>query len=428
MNYKEAIEWISGFQKHGIKLGLERITYICKKIGNPQNNYKIIHIGGTNGKGSVCKFIGSILTKAGYDVGIYTSPHLQRFSERFVINNKEISESEIINLVEIIKPIVNEMIGKENNPTYFEIVTTMAFQYFSSQKVDYAIIEVGLGGRFDATNIVKPSLTIITNVSLEHQDVLGENISKIASEKAGIIKKDIPIITAAKDDAFQIIKEKSKKKKSPLILIDDNIWKKIGKQDFVIHGLLKDYYIKSKMFGNFLGENIAISIIAIEKLQMNGVFITDDNIIEGIFNAESPGRMEIYSTYPRIILDGAHNISAMKALKETIESDFKYEKLILIIGILKDKSINEMLNIIIPITDVVITTKSDNIRAIDPSLLKEKIKKINPRKNIFSFNEIEKAIDYANNLVKEEDLILITGSLFTVGNAKDYLIKNKQKC
>lgn len=423
MNYKDAIDWISSFQKHGMKLGLERIRYICKKLGNPQDNYYIIHVGGTNGKGSVCKFIGSILTSAGYKVGIYTSPHLQRFSERFVINDQEISKSDIICLVEIIKPIVEEMIRKGENATYFEIVTAMVFQYFSSQKVDFALIEVGLGGRFDATNIVKPSLTIITNVSLEHQDVLGEDIGKITYEKAGIIKKNIPIITAAKDDAFQIIKEKSKKKNSDLILVDYDRWEKKGKQDYIIHGLLKDYNVKSKMMGEFQGDNIALSIIAIEKLQMKGVFITDDNIREGIINTENPGRIDVISTYPSIILDGAHNISAMEALKNTIENDFEFDKLILIIGILKDKNIDEMLEIIIPITDVVITTKSDNMRAIDPSTLKEKIKKVDPGKNLFSFNEIEKAIDYANNLVKKDDIILITGSLFTVGNARDYLIK-----
>lgn len=426
MDYKEAIEWISGFQKHGMKLGLERIRYICKKLGNPQNNYNIIHVGGTNGKGSVCNFIGSILTSAGYNVGIFTSPHLQRFSERFVINDKEISKSDVTYLTKKIKPIVDEMIGKGKIPTYFEIVTAIAFQYFSSQKVDYALIEVGLGGRFDATNIVKPILTIITNISLDHQEVLGEDISKIASEKAGIIKKDIPIITAAKDNAIKIIKNKSKEKKSNLFQVDDSRWKKIGNQDLIIHGILNEYNVKTKMMGNFQGENIAISIIAIENLQMNGVFITDDNIIEGIFNAENPGRMEIISDNPMVLLDGAHNISGMKVLKEAIESDFVYNKLILIIGILEDKKIDEMLKIIIPITDVIITSKSDNLRSMDPSILKEKIKNIDQNKRTISIVEIKKAIDYAKNLAKIDDIILITGSLFTVGNARDYLLLNKQ--
>lgn len=426
MDYKETIEWISGFQKHGMKLGLERIRYICKKLGNPQNNYNIIHVGGTNGKGSVCNFIGSILTSAGYNVGIFTSPHLQRFSERFVINDKEISKSDVAYLTKKIKPIVDEMIGKGKIPTYFEIVTAMAFQYFSSQKVDYALIEVGLGGRFDATNIVKPILTIITNISLDHQEILGEDISKIASEKAGIIKKDIPIITAAKDNAIKIIKNKSKEKKSNLFQVDDSRWKKIGNQDLIIHGILNEYNVKTKMMGNFQGENIAISIVAIENLQMNGVFITDDNIIKGIFNAENPGRMEIISDNPMVLLDGAHNISGMKVLKEAIESDFVYNKLILIIGILEDKKIDEMLKIIIPNTDMIITSKSDNLRSMDPSILKEKIKNIDQNKRTISIVEIKKAIDYAKNLAKIDDIILITGSLFTVGNARDYLLLNKQ--
>ena len=205
MNYKESIDWLDSFQRFGMKLGLERINYICKKLGDPQNCLKVVHVGGTNGKGSVCRFLESILLASGYSVGVYTSPHLQRFSERIVVNGKEISERDVVSLIKKIKPIVEKMTTEDNGPTYFEIVTAMAFQYFKDKNVDFAVIEVGLGGRFDATNVVNPVVSIITNVSLEHTNVLGKKIEDIAFEKAGIIKIDVPVVTAAKGHGFEVI-------------------------------------------------------------------------------------------------------------------------------------------------------------------------------------------------------------------------------
>ena len=212
MNYEESIDWLYSFEKFGIKLGLERIINICKKLGDPQDKLKIIHVGGTNGKGTVCRLLGSILSNSGYKVGIYTSPHLQRFSERFLINEDEISKKDVVGLIEKIKPIIEEMIKKEKSPTFFEIVTAIAFQYFYEKSVDFAIIEVGLGGRFDATNIVIPEISIITNVTLEHQNILGKKVEEIAYEKSGIIKEKVPIITAATGRALVVIKENAKKK------------------------------------------------------------------------------------------------------------------------------------------------------------------------------------------------------------------------
>ena len=198
MDFEETLDWLYGFQKFGIKLGLERINHIAKELGDPQKKYKLIHVGGTNGKGSVCKFLESVLSSSGYNVGVYTSPHLQHISERIVVGNNRITDDELILLVNKIKPIVDGMLEKENVPTFFEVFTALAFQYFSDKNVDFAVIEVGLGGRYDATNIVDPAISIITNVSLEHQNVLGKNIEKIAFEKAGIIKINVSVINASK--------------------------------------------------------------------------------------------------------------------------------------------------------------------------------------------------------------------------------------
>jgi len=427
MNYKETIDWLYSFEKFGIKLGLDRITHICKKLGDPQKKYKIIHVGGTNGKGSVCRLLQSVLTLNGYKVGVYLSPHLQRFSERFIIDNNEISNKDVVKLVEKIKPIIEEMTKKDNTPTFFEIVTAIAFQYFKDKKIDYAVIEVGLGGRYDATNIVDPLATVITNVSLEHQNILGKTIEELAYQKAGIIKDGVPLITAASNKALEVIQKVAKEKKSSLMVIDNNFWKKISGsvdwQEFLIKGSLKDYNLKTSLGGIFQGENIAVTIATIETLQMNGVYITDNSINDGIEKTTNPGRMEIAGFEPLILLDGAHNTAGINFLKTSLEKDFVYERLILVIGILSDKNIQEMLDIIIPIADVIIVTKSHNDRACSPTKLKEMICK----KEVIVKDEIADAINYAKNIAKKNDLICITGSLFTVGEARDYLFKKPQK-
>ena len=423
MNFEEAIDWLYGFQKFGVKLGLERIKHLCKNLGNPQDSYKIVHVGGTNGKGSVCKFIGSILTSSGYKVGVYTSPHLQRFSERYVIDGIEISENDVVLLVEKIKPFVEKMVKKGDTPTFFEIVTAMGFEYFKQENVDFAVIEVGLGGRYDATNIVTPLISVVTNVSLEHQSVLGKTIKEIAKEKAGIIKKNIPVVTGAKDDALEVVEKTAVEKNSPITIVDSGNWKRLNEGSFLINGSLNDYTVKTSMKGGFQGENIALAISTVEILQMNGVFVTDDSIIDGVEQTMNPGRMEIASYDPCILLDGAHNIACMNILKETLENDFEFDKLVIVLGVLSDKNIEEMLQIIVPLASEIIVTKSKNDRACNPKILKEIIEKLGFKNKIVVKNEINDALDYAKSIAKKTDLVCVTGSLFTVGEARDTLFQ-----
>ena len=431
MNYDETITWLYSFEKFGIKLGLDRIKFLCEKLKDPQNSYKIIHVGGTNGKGSVCKFLQSILTTSGYKTGVYTSPHIQRFSERIIIDNKEISNSDVVLHVKKIKPIVDQMIKKGDTPTFFEIVTAIAFLYFKDKKVDFAVIEVGLGGRFDATNVVEPLVSVITNVTLEHQDILGLKIEEIAFEKAGIIKNKIPIISASKDIALNVIKKVADEKDASITIIDVRSWKRtkneVDWQEFLINGTLKEYSVKTSLLGEYQGENIALAIATIEKLQMSGIYVTDEAISLGIEKAVNPGRMEIVGFNPLIILDGAHNIAGISALKKTVENDFVFNKLILVLGILSDKKVKEMLEIIIPIGDIIVTTKSQNKRAAEPSTLMEFTEKLNFKNKVIVKNNVIDAIKYALSIAKKDDIICITGSLFTVGEARDYLIKKINK-
>ena len=425
MNFNETLNWLYDFQKFGIKLGLERIGYISKELGNPHKNYKVIHVGGTNGKGSVCRFLESILTSAGYKVGAYTSPHLQHISERIMIGNKRISDDELVSLAHKVKSIFDRMVKNNNPPTFFEIITAMAFQYFSDENVDFAVMEVGLGGRYDATNIADPMVSIITNVSSDHQNILGKNVKDIASEKAGIIKNNVPIVTAAKEDSLKIIEKVANERDAPIYQVENKKWKRLnhnqGGQEFYIKGSLKDYSIRTQMLGEYQGENIALAITAIESIQMNGVYITDTNILGGIEKTVNPGRMEIVGYDPVILLDGAHNKAGMESLGNSIRSDFDYDKLTLVLGILSDKDILSMLPTIVPLADTVITTKSNNNRACEPSDLKGMITKLDNKKEVIVKEKIKDAIDYAKSVSKKKDIICVTGSLFTVGEAKEYL-------
>ncbi|UCF12148.1 MAG: bifunctional folylpolyglutamate synthase/dihydrofolate synthase [Thermoplasmatales archaeon] len=426
MNFKESICWLYSFKKYGSKLGLERISYLIKQLGNPQNTIKVIHVTGTNGKGSVCKFIGSILLKAGYNVGVYVSPHLQRFSERIIVNNEEISEGDVVLLVEKIKPVVDDMIKQNNTPTFFEVVTAMAFQFFSDCTVDFAVVEVGLGGRFDATNVVNPLVSVITNISLEHTNYLGEDIKSIAFEKAGIIKENAPVITAVKNDARDVIKKIAKEKNAHTIVINSNHWRRLSNninyQEFLIQGAFNDYTVKTTLLGEYQGENIALALSTIEQLQMNGVYLTDDDVLEGISTTLNPGRIEIISKKPTVLLDGAHNPVGMKMLRKTLEEDFEYNRLVLLIGILKDKNIQKMLSTIAPISDIIIVTKSNNVRACEPEVLKNTVEKVGYKKDLFIDDSIPNAIEHAKSVTKEDDIICISGSLFTVGEARSYLV------
>jgi dihydrofolate synthase/folylpolyglutamate synthase len=427
--FKDAYDWLCSFEKYGWILGLERITSLLEQFGNPHLELKVIHVAGTNGKGSICKYISSILQKAGYGVGLYLSPHVERFSERIVINNQEISQEDFACLVSQIRPVVEAMEKQDNSPTFFEIVTALAFLHFKKCSVDYAVVEVGLGGRFDATNVVHPLVSVITNISLEHTDILGKDIGLIASEKAGIIKDHVPVVCGAAQDARVVIEQVASQRNAPVTWIDHTMWTRKsserGYQEFIVQGSLKDYTVQTSMLGRHQGENIALAIAVIEQLQMGGVYLTDSEIQDGIKAATHPGRMEIISTDPLILLDGAHNPSGMSMLVKTVQEDFSNHRRVVVLGVLKDKDLKTILSTIMPVSDVIIVTKSRNPRAADPLVLKETITSLDVNKTVFVEDSIPLAIDHAKRIAKKMDLICVTGSLFTVGEARGYLLHSK---
>ncbi len=431
LSFQDAYRWLCSFDKYGWIFGLERISILLEKLGNPAQGLRVIHVAGTNGKGSVCKYISSILQKAGYRVGLYLSPHVERFSERIVVNNQEISQEDFASLVSRIRPVVDTMKEQGNTPTFFEIVTALAFLFFKDSSVDYAVVEVGLGGRYDATNVLTPLVSVITNISLEHTDILGKDIASIAGEKAGIIKEHVPVVSAAVGEAKVTIGQIAEQREAPVIWIDHTIWKRQyfqGKyQEFTIQGAFKDYAVKTSMLGQHQGENIALAIAAVEQLQIAGVYITDSDIQDGIGAAAHPGRMEIISEHPLILLDGAHNPAGMSMLVKTLQEDFPDHHVIIVLGVLKDKDLQTMISTIAPVSDVIIVTKSGNPRAADPAVLQKMIQDFDPKKTIFVEESLPKAIDQAKHLSKQKELICVTGSLFTVGEARTYLLHGKSE-
>ena len=398
MDYNQVIKYLYSLdRKKGSKLGLGNIKNLLKKIGNPEKNLKCVHVAGTNGKGSVCAMVYSILQKAGHKVGMYTSPHLEDFRDRFLINNKKISKNDIVRYFLKVKKFIDEQ-------TFFEVITAMAFLYFNEKKVDFLVLEVGLGGRLDATNVVNPLISVITNVDIEHTDFLGKKIENIAYEKAGIIKEKIPVVTGARGKVLSVIKKICKEKNSKL-----SINKKYKKTNgnFNINNYKN---LKLNLKGNFQLKNASIAITTIDVLN-NQYNLNIKHIKNGLKNVKWPGRFEFIKK--NILVDCAHNPAAFKVLAKELRM-LKIKKLILVIGILNDKDIKKMIEIIEPFAGKIILTQPENPRAEEPLKIKRFIKNKNKVKII---KNVKKAVEYAKKIAQKDNLILITGSCFVVGAA-----------
>ncbi len=383
MNYKEAISYLLEIEHFGTKLGLANVTRLLEKLGNPHNGLKVIHITGTNGKGSVCSMIASILQKAGYKVGLYTSPHLRKLNERFQINGKDISDEDIARLTELVKK-------HRGDQTFFEVTTAMAFQYYKEQKVDFLVLEVGLGGRLDATNVVTPMLSIITNVGIEHTDYLGKNIVNIAYEKAGIIKEKVPVVTAAEGKALEVISNVAKEKKSPI---------------FIITKPTRKYALSLK--GNFQQINAEIAARSIDVLiNYNNLGISKSDIDAGLKSASIPARLEYIKK--NVLVDCAHNPHAVKSLIGELKKLKK--KIVLVIGICKDKDRKQILQLLEPFTSSIIFTRAKVPRATDP---KELAKHVTKKYKIIE--DSKEALKYAESIASKNEIVLVAGSIYLVG-------------
>ncbi|QCX32965.1 bifunctional folylpolyglutamate synthase/dihydrofolate synthase [Caloramator sp. E03] len=428
MNFSEAIAYIESTGKFAMNLGLERIKRLCELLGNPQDYLKVIHVGGTNGKGSTVTFISSMLKCQGYKVGIYTSPYLERFTERIKINDKEIGEDEVADLVEKIKPLVERIIEEGyERPTEFEIITTCAFKYFKDKNVDFVVLEVGLGGRFDATNVVNPILSVITSISYDHMNVLGDTLSKIAFEKAGIIKEGRPVVIYPQDkEALSVLLDVALNRNSRIFMVDDM---KHDIKSNTIDGIIFDVYwwknykdIKIRMLGTHQVMNAITALYTIEVLRMQGYEIENSSIYKGLEEAKWPGRFEVISKSPYIVLDGGHNIQGIESLTETLKYYFKGKRIVAVCGMLRDKEYTKMLEKLFEVCNSFITTEPDSPRALSAAELEDIIKGLG--KEAISSKSIEDAVEKGLSSVKNDEVLLFCGSLYMIGRVRSIL---KQK-
>ncbi|MBI2649816.1 bifunctional folylpolyglutamate synthase/dihydrofolate synthase [Candidatus Woesearchaeota archaeon] len=395
MDYKKILNYLYSLESSKIKLGLENVKSLLNKIGNPEKQLKCIHVAGTNGKGSVCAMLSYALKEAGYKVGLYTSPHLKKFNERIRVNEHFITDREIVDYFLKIKPCITDQ-------SFFEITTAMAFLYFREKNVDFAVLEVGLGGRLDATNVVVPLVSVITNIDMEHTDLLGNTIEKIAFEKAGIIKNNVPVVTGAKGKALKTIKKIAEERNALSYLT-----KKYPK--------IKFYHLN----GQFQQENKDIALTTIDILKkFYPIKINQNQIINGLKKTQWTGRLQFLSK--KVLVDCAHNPSGFEVLKKElniIKKQRKIKNLVFVVGIQETKDIELMLQIINPLISTIIFTKSKNEKATHPQKLLRIFDKINTNKKIMTkiiFNP-KNALTYAKKISGKKDLVVVTGSIYLVG-------------
>jgi dihydrofolate synthase/folylpolyglutamate synthase len=417
-SYQSCLKNMYSLRRFGIKMGLSTIRKILTGLGNPQKSFACIHVAGTNGKGSVASSLASILTRAGYKTGLYTSPHLVDFNERIQVNHRPITNANVMAAYRAIRKVHSG----DREPTFFEFATVMAFFEFARQKVDWAIIETDMGGRLDATNIMRPRISIITNISLEHRDYLGNTLAQISGEKAGIIKNRIPIITGIRQKkALAVVEKTARDKSAPLYRLGKDFKvRRHASGDFSYYGLEATWrHLKTGLLGRHQVDNAALVLAACEILNDRTPQLSLEDIQIGLIQNRWPGRLEMVSDKPRILLDGAHNFIAARNLARFLSTNLAGQNITMIIGILDDKPYKAMLNCLLPTANRVILTRAKINRAMEPEKLETIAKDILPAVSIIP--DVKQALASAIKTAKPDDVICVAGSLYVVGEAKEAL-------
>ncbi|MBI5554885.1 MAG: bifunctional folylpolyglutamate synthase/dihydrofolate synthase [Elusimicrobia bacterium] len=418
-SFKDAIRYLESLAWLGVKFELARIAKVLKVFGDPPDRLKVIHVAGTNGKGSVCAFLSSILQGAGYKVGLYTSPHLTDVVERVQISRWNINRKVLAEIIGEVKRVSESLRIKL---TYFELLTAVAFIYFDREKVDIAIIETGMGGRLDATNVIRnPLVSVITNVDYDHTEYLGNALTRIASEKAAIIKDHGIVVTAVtQPEVLAVIKAQCRKNKANLVRADKSIKIPAG------------WTIGLK--GSHQKINAACALGAVKQLQFQGIKVSEKAIRQGLAKAFWPGRLEIFKLATSdqrpvtVVLDGAHNPAGTRTLVKNLQSDiFSYNKLLCVFGILKDKNYQAMIGQLGPLIDLVILTQPRSERALAIEKMLPLWRAYIAKDNIYQEATVKQALKKALTLAGQRDLICITGSLYTVGEARKILLSEHSK-
>ena len=417
-SYKNCIEEMFSLRRFGIKLGLDTIRSMLDGLGNPQDSYSCIHVAGTNGKGSIASALSSILHLSGYKVGLYTSPHLVSFNERICTNERYITDEDVVSAYQTVKSVHH----LPRDPTFFEFSTAMALYEFRKEGVDWAVIETGMGGRLDATNILKPALTIISNIALEHEKYLGNTIAAVAGEKGGIIKENVPVITGARQkSAVSVFKDIAKKLSAPFYHFGEDFRVRRGKDgSFTYYGLENVWRnMRPGLLGKHQVDNAALTLASCEILNRDHIALELQNIKDGLLKTRWPGRLEIVSSSPVIILDGAHNLIAARELAGFLSKELGDRRITLVIGILDDKPYAEMLRSILPVCNNLILTSPRIDRALHPDKLSDIAEEI--ISDITIIPDVGKAVRQAVEAAAPEDVVCVAGSLYVVGEAKEAL-------
>lgn len=400
---------------------LQRERHLLKALGNPHHHYPIIHITGTKGKGSVAAMSAAILQAAGYCVGLFTSPHLQDWRERFQVNGEVATEAEILDAAADFEDILLAVPGVR----WFEAITALAFQHFAKKGIDIAVIETGLGGQGDATNVVQPILTAITSISYDHMHILGPTLSDIASEKAGIIKAGIPVISAPQaSEATEVIARSARQKKAPLSVLGQDIAFDLepashSGQAFSVE---KQPY-HTRLIGKHQGLNAALVVAMMQVLKQQNFVIAEAAIHQGLTQVQWPGRFEIVQHKPKIVLDAAHNQDSIYHLMQTLSALFPHQQKIVVFGVSTDKDIVAMLQSLIPDTDLLIMSQASNGRAVSPDELRLlALAQGIAADRCLSAATLEKGLEMAFSHATEKGVICLTGSVYVIGEARQFLL------
>ncbi|PDO11011.1 MAG: bifunctional folylpolyglutamate synthase/dihydrofolate synthase [Candidatus Reconcilbacillus cellulovorans] len=434
---EEAVEWITSRQSLGMRPGLRRMQWLMERLDHPERRLRYIHVAGTNGKGSTCAFLTHVLRRAGYDVGTFTSPFLERYQNRIQYNLRDIEDDALVELAGRLKPLADELERTElGPPTMFELSTALAILYYATVVYpDYVVWETGLGGRLDSTNIVAPVATVITNIGRDHMDVLGDTIEQIAAEKAGIIKNGVPLVTAvAQPEAFAVIESVARERKAPVYRFGRDFTvdvrsSALNEQAFDFHGPYRTIPdVRISMNGAHQIANAAVALMTIEVLrQYFALVVEDEDLYAAMRETFWKGRLEMIEGPPRVLLDGAHNPEGAQALADALGSVYRYRRLNVMVGMMAAKDHAEFLRRIVPLADAVIATEPSFRNRLEAAALAERIRRAADETgkslDVVTEPDWRVALEKLVRMTGPDDLAVVTGSLYLVSDARAALLR-----
>jgi dihydrofolate synthase / folylpolyglutamate synthase len=423
MNHADALAYLDGLQRFGIRLGLENIGRLVEAFGHPEAAFRAVHVAGTNGKGSTAAFVDAILRAAGYRVGLYTSPHLLDFRERILVDGRPIAAERLAALTSEVAAVIERLFAPSplSSPTFFEAATALAFVHFARARVDWAVVEVGLGGRSDATSVLHAEVSVITNIGLEHQEHLGDTLESIAGEKAGIIPEAGAVVTAAEGTGLEAIARIARQKGGELIVVGERYRvTRVGRSErgesFRLTGRLREYeLLRIPLMGKHQIVNAVTAVAVAERLEERGLEVGEEAIRQGLASARWPGRLQVIPGPPRILVDGAHNPAGATALRAFLEEEASLGRLVIIFGVLKDKAWEQMLGILAPLASTIVLTRPESDRGAEPRSLAAVACGCFER--VMVADTMPEALAIARSEAAGDDTILVTGSLYTAAAA-----------